>query len=156
MLFSMLFMFIYVILCNTGTTVPCLLKATWVEFYSTKKSDNARYTNCTTDDVDTSQILAVLSPDTVSICRLSGLTQTCMMSTHRIINYWHPQPEKCSIQCNLSIMNSTSTILLLVSYFSWIWLTKKCICKIKYTESLWWLCCKGFTTAQYILQKYFT
>ena len=34
-------------------------------------------TDCTTDDVATSQIFAVLSPDTVKICRLSGLTQTC-------------------------------------------------------------------------------
>jgi len=35
------------------------------------------YTHCTTADVAMSQILAVLSADTVSICRLSGLTHTC-------------------------------------------------------------------------------
>ena len=59
-------------------------------FYSTKKLRQRQiYTNCTTADVDTSQILAVLSPDTVSICRLSGLTQTCTTSTHRITSYWH-------------------------------------------------------------------
>ena len=42
-----------------------------------KTREEAMYTHCTTADVATSQILAVLSADTVSICRLSGLTHTC-------------------------------------------------------------------------------
>jgi len=51
--------------------------ASYTQFYITEKLDIAVYTNCTTDDVDTSQILAVLSADAVRICRLSGLTHTC-------------------------------------------------------------------------------